>query len=65
VEEATVQHFHIRWSASKLDWEAFPTQEQAERQAQELKRPHENYTIEQFDGDCPRCGEIRRAAFNR
>jgi len=58
VEEATVQHFHIRWSGAKLDWEPFPTQEKAERQAKELVRPGETFTVEQFNGDCPRCLEI-------
>jgi hypothetical protein len=61
VEEATVQHFHIRWSGEKLDWEAFNTQAEAERQAKELMLPGESFAVEQFDGDCPRCGEIRPA----
>jgi hypothetical protein len=45
-----------------LDWEAFRTQEEAETSAKQLMRPHESYNIEQFDGDCPRCGEIRPGA---
>jgi hypothetical protein len=57
VEEAAMNHFHIRWSDSKLDWEAFRTQHEAETSARQLVRPYENYTIEQFDGDCPRCGK--------
>jgi hypothetical protein len=57
-----MQHFHIRWSTSKLDWEAFRTQEEAETSAKQLMRPHESYNIEQFDGDCPRCGEIKPRA---
>lgn len=55
-----MNHYHIRWSASKLDWEAFGTQQEAETAAKQLVRPGENYTIEQFDGDCPRCGEGAR-----
>jgi hypothetical protein len=57
-----VQHFHIRWSGAKLDWEVFPTQEEAEHQAKELMRPGEKFTVEQFDGDCPRCREMRPRA---
>jgi hypothetical protein len=64
VEEATVQHFHIRWSGEKLDWEAFRTQEEAERQAKELMLPGEKFTVEQFDGECPRCNEIRKPRAN-
>ena len=49
-------HFHIRWSsASTLDWEAFPTLEAAQLQAEQLVRVGETYTIEQADGECPRC----------
>jgi hypothetical protein len=68
VEGVTVQHFHIRWSGAKLDWEVFPTPEEAERQAHELKLPGETFTIEQFDGNCPQCSEIRKPlakAYNR
>lgn len=59
VKEAAVNHYHIRWSESKLDWEAFGTREEAETAAKQLVRPNENYSIEQFDGHCPRCGEMR------
>jgi len=58
VEEATVNHYHIRWSALKLDWEAFSTREEAETAAKQLMRPQENYSIEQFDGECPLCGAM-------
>jgi hypothetical protein len=60
-----VQHFHIRWSGAKLDWEAFRTQTEAEHQAKELKLPGEEFTVEEFDGDCPRCREIRPRAVDR
>ena len=59
-----MQHFHIRWSGAKLDWEVFPTQEEAERQAKELVLPGEKFTVEQFDGNCPRCREVRKARAN-
>ena len=51
-----MNHFHIRWSDAKLDWEAFCTQQEAETEAKRLMRPSETYTVEQFDGNCPRCG---------
>lgn len=52
-------HYHIRWSGSKLDWEVFNTREEAEVAAGLLVRPKENYTIEEFDTDCPLCSENR------
>jgi hypothetical protein len=58
VEEATVNHYHIRWSQNSgetLDWEPFSSAEEAEAAAKQLMRPRKNYTIEQFDGECPRC----------
>ena len=54
-EEVPMVHFHIHWSDSKLDWEAFQNREDAIAQAKELARPGETYVIEQFDGTCPRC----------
>ena len=65
--EVTVnhEHYHIRWShfsGSNLDWEAFPNRDDAEGRAQELVRPGESYTIEQFNGDCPRCAVAARPA---
>jgi hypothetical protein len=51
-----MNHFHIRWSDSKLDWQAFSTQQEAETEAKQLMRPSEKYTVEEFDGNCPRCG---------
>lgn len=51
-------HFHICWSESKLDWEAFRTREEAITQAKELVRPGETYLIQQFDGNCPRCSQL-------
>jgi hypothetical protein len=52
-----VGHYHIRWSESKLDWDIFDTPEEAEAAAKQLVLPNETYTIEQFDGDCPRCND--------
>ena len=51
-----VLHYHIRWSGkAMLDWEGFRTREEAEARAKQLMRLGETYTIEDFDGDCPRC----------
>jgi hypothetical protein len=51
-------HYHIRWSNSTLDWEAFSTSEEAEAQAQQLVRLGESYIILQADGDCQRCSSL-------
>jgi hypothetical protein len=48
-------HYHIRWADGKLDWEAFPSEDEAKVSAKQLMRPDETYVIEQLDGDCPRC----------
>jgi hypothetical protein len=53
-------HYQVRWSNSTLDWEAFPTLEEA--QAEQLVRPGESYVIEQANGDGPRCGSLRNLA---
>lgn len=50
-------HYHIRWSDSKLDWEAFKTEEEAEERARELAFPDEGFAVERFNGDCPRCSK--------
>jgi hypothetical protein len=55
-----VTHYHIRWSRKShtiLDWERFDTPDDANNAAEQLVLPHEGYTIEQFDGNCPRCAE--------
>jgi hypothetical protein len=52
-------HFHICWSESRLDWEAFQTKQEAITQAKELKRPGETYLIQQFDDNCSRCNQLR------
>jgi len=51
-------HYHIRWSNSTLDWEAFPTSGEAADRAQQLVRLGESYIIEQADGDCQRCRSL-------
>lgn len=63
--KVAMPHYHIRWSDSKLDWEAFSTsseaqaQAQAQAQAEQLVRQGETYFIEQLDGDCPQCSSLR------
>lgn len=54
-----MNHYHIRWANSNLDWQAFQTVQEAEEEAERLKLPGERYGIEALDGDCPRCHEIR------
>ena len=51
-------HYHIRWSNCTLDWEPFPTLEEAKAQAEQLVRLGETYTVEQFDADCSRCSSL-------
>jgi hypothetical protein len=52
-------HFHIRWSrTARLDWESFATRAEATRRALELARPGENFTIEESEAKCSRCGEL-------
>ena len=55
-------HYHIRWSNSKLDWESFPTVEEAQAQAEQLARVGESYVLELLDGDCPRCSSLANFA---
>lgn len=55
-------HYHIRWSNSNLDWEAYPTSEEAQGQAEQLVRLGESYVIEQFDGECQRCRNLSNLA---
>ena len=38
-----VTHYHIRWQNSKLDWEAFQTQEAAETQASAISLSNETF----------------------
>jgi hypothetical protein len=52
-------HFHIRWASGALDWERFDTTLEAEAGAQQLVRPGETYTLEEYADDCSRCGALR------
>ena len=55
-------HYHIRWSGREvLDWEAFSNHADAEASAKELVRWGESYTIEELNGNCPRCGEAKKS----
>jgi hypothetical protein len=57
-EAKDVCHYHIRWSSSGLDWEAFVSKREADDSAKELVRAGETYTIEQFNCDCPQCAAL-------
>jgi predicted RNA-binding protein with PUA domain len=48
-------HYHIRWSESSLDWEPFPTKEEATKLAERIKKRNESYTIVERDRNCERC----------
>jgi len=50
-----VDHYHIRWSDSKIDWQVFSASEEAQIEAEKLARPGETYRIERFGEDCPKC----------
>jgi hypothetical protein len=55
-------HFHIRWiiaDSSRIDWEAFTSQDEAENMAKRLATSTETYAIEEFDGSCERCAMFR------
>ena len=54
-------HYHIRWANSKLDWEAFQSEQEAKALAELLKRPDENYVIETLNGDCQSCNRLAQA----
>ena len=53
-----VTHYHIRWSNSKLDWQAFRSPEEANASAGQLARQGESYAVEKFEGECWRCAQI-------
>ena len=50
-----MNHYHIRWADSKIDWQAFQTEDEAVAEAERLKRLDESYNIEERDGNCERC----------
>jgi len=52
-------HYHIRWSNSQLDWEAFCTQVEAEASALDLVLPDESYIIQEFDETCSECSALK------
>ena len=54
-----MEHYHIQWANSNLDWQAFRTEEEAKKDAEQLKRLNEEYSIVRRDGECPRCREIK------
>jgi hypothetical protein len=60
-----MNHFHIRWSNSTVDWEAFGTEEEARTEAERLKLPNESYTIEELAGECQLCKNFFRQVKER
>jgi len=55
-----VNHYHIRWGNSKVDWEAFQTEEQAKASAEKLKGPDETYTVDLCRSTCQMCAKAAR-----
>ena len=53
-----MNHYHIRWDDSKIDWQPFQTEDEAVVAAERLKRPNENYTIAELDGNCENCRRL-------
>ena len=52
-------HYHILWSDSVLDWKPFPTKEEAEHLARQIKKRNESYTIVERGEECERCSAFR------
>lgn len=48
-------HYHICWSNSKLDWQAFTNKQEAKESAEKLVLPGETYAIVGFGDDCAWC----------
>lgn len=63
-------HYHICWSGSSLDWQAFDSSTEAEAVAKQLVLGDETYTIEAIGGGCKRCLQafvealMRQAAYD-
>ena len=55
---ASMNHYHIRWAESEIDWQAFQTKNEAVAEAERLKRLEEDYKIEERDGNCDRCKRL-------
>lgn len=57
-------HYHIRWADSKIDWQGFPTKDEAVVEAERLRRVDENYSIEEYDGNCERCQRLNASGLS-
>lgn len=55
-------HYHIQWSDSSIDWKTFLAREEAMLWAGRIKKPKENYTIVERDGECERCKVFKSGA---
>lgn len=57
-------HFHIRWlrkdKKEKIDWARFDSQHEAEKFAEDLVLPEEEFVIEQFEENCEICRSARK-----
>jgi hypothetical protein len=59
-----MNHYHIRWANSKIDWQAFQTRDEAVAEAERLKRVNESYDIEERDDNCERCQKLNPSNSN-
>lgn len=52
-------HFHIRWSCKdqkeRIDWTRFDSEVDAQKAAEDLVLPDEEYVIKQFEESCALC----------
>jgi hypothetical protein len=60
-EEPGPVHFHILWSGVSLYRHVFATAEAATRAAADAALPGENFTIQEFAKNCPRCSGGRKS----
>ena len=47
--------------ARPLDWKSFSKRAEAEASAKELALVGETYTVEELDGNCPRCRDMTKS----
>jgi hypothetical protein len=60
----SLRHYHINWFSVGFDWELFKSQQDALKTAWLLVKPHEPFTVEQFDDSCPVCTKIKTDGAN-
>jgi len=56
------KHYHIRWSHSNIDWQPFPTREEAIETAEQINNKKESYDVLEGDSNCERCRAFKAEA---